>query len=111
GEFWHPAAFESRGGIVGQAELWASSHLLSTAGADILAVFLFLACAILVSGASLAGVIRATGAGVAGTSRAFKRTTGDFAQTVARRPRPEASRPRGAELAGALGVEPPPMAE
>src|SRR5690348_4110217 len=109
GEFWHPAAFESRGGIVGQSELWVSSHLLSTIGADILAVFLFLAGAILVSGATLAGVIRATGAGVAGTSRALKRTTGDFAQTAARRPATEAARTRA--LAATSGVEPPPMAE
>jgi S-DNA-T family DNA segregation ATPase FtsK/SpoIIIE len=114
GEFWHPAAFESRGGVVGQAELWASSHLLSTAGADILAVFLFLAGVILVSGATLAGVIRATGAGVAGTSRAFKRTTGDFAQTVARRPATEAARTQAARTrasARTAGVEPPPMAD
>src|SRR5690349_10830092 len=111
GSFWRAAAFESRGGVVGQGELWISSHLLSTIGADILAVFLFLAGAILVSGATLAGVIRATGAGVAGTSRALKRTTGDFAQTVARRPATEAGRSRVAERAGALGVEPPPMAE
>jgi S-DNA-T family DNA segregation ATPase FtsK/SpoIIIE len=111
GSFWRAAAFETRGGVVGQAELWVSSHLLSTAGADILAVFLFLAGVILVSGATLAGVIRATGAGVAGTSRAFKRTTGDFAQTVARRPATEAARSRAAARAGALGVEPPPMAD
>jgi S-DNA-T family DNA segregation ATPase FtsK/SpoIIIE len=111
GSFWRAAAFETRGGVVGQAELWVSSHLLSTAGADILAAFLFLAGVILVSGATLAGVIRATGAGVAGTSRAFKRTTGDFAQTVARRPATEAARSRAAARAGALGVEPPPMAD
>ena len=84
--FWHPAAFESRGGIVGQAEFWVASHLLSTLGADILAVFLFLAGLILVSGATLATVIRATGAGVAGTSRALRRSTEDLGATVARRP-------------------------
>jgi len=114
GEFWHPAAFQSRGGIIGQGELWVSSHLLSTIGADILAVFLFLAGAILVSGATLAGVIRATGAGVAGTSKAFKRTTGDFASTVVRHPATEAARTRAARTrassrAGVAGVEPPPM--
>jgi DNA segregation ATPase FtsK/SpoIIIE, S-DNA-T family len=84
--FWHPASFESRGGIVGQAELWVASHLFSTLGADILAVFLLTAGLILVSGATLAGVIRATGAGVAGTHRALKRSTEEFAATVARRP-------------------------
>jgi S-DNA-T family DNA segregation ATPase FtsK/SpoIIIE len=109
GSFWRAAAFESRGGVVGQAELWVSSHLLSTIGADILAVFLFLAGAILVSGATLAGVIRATGAGVAGTSRAFKRTTGDLAQTAARRPATEAARTRA--RAAMPGVEPPPVAD
>jgi DNA segregation ATPase FtsK/SpoIIIE, S-DNA-T family len=108
GEFWHPAAFESRGGIVGQAELWVTSRLLSTVGADILAVFLFLAGTILVSGATLAGIVRATGAGVAGTSRAFKRTTGDLAQTVARRPATEAARAKAAAGPAPMGVEPPP---
>jgi DNA segregation ATPase FtsK/SpoIIIE, S-DNA-T family len=58
--FWQAHAFESRGGIVGQAELWLASHLLSTLGAHILAVFLFLAGLILVSGATLSSVLRAT---------------------------------------------------
>jgi DNA segregation ATPase FtsK/SpoIIIE, S-DNA-T family len=84
--FWHPAAFESRGGIVGQAELWVSSHLLSTLGARILSVFLFTAGLILVSGATLASLIRATGAGVAGTSRVLKRSTEELVATVGRRP-------------------------
>jgi S-DNA-T family DNA segregation ATPase FtsK/SpoIIIE len=106
GEFWHPAAFEARGGIVGQAEFWIGSHLISTTGADILAMFLFLAGVILVSGATLAGVVRWTGAGVAGTGRAFRRTTGDLAQTVARRPATEAARARAA--ARAAGAEPDP---
>jgi DNA segregation ATPase FtsK/SpoIIIE, S-DNA-T family len=80
--FWHAASFETRGGILGQAELWVSSHLLSQLGADILAVFLLIAGAILVTGATLAGVVRATGAGVAGTSRAVRRGTDSFAATM-----------------------------
>jgi S-DNA-T family DNA segregation ATPase FtsK/SpoIIIE len=106
--FWHPAAFESRGGVVGQAEYWVGSHLISTTGADILAVFLFLAGVILVSGATLAGIVRATGAGVAGTGRAFKRT-GDLAQTVARRPAPEAARASAASRATRPGPAPHPL--
>src|SRR5205823_6333839 len=39
--YWHPAAFEARGGLVGAAEFWAASHLVSHLGANILAVFLF----------------------------------------------------------------------
>jgi S-DNA-T family DNA segregation ATPase FtsK/SpoIIIE len=72
--FWHAHVFEARGGVLGEAEFWVASHLISTVGADFLAVFLFLAGCILVSGATLAGVIRATGEGVA----TVRRTTGDL---------------------------------
>ncbi len=82
-DFWHSANFESRGGVVGQAELWVTSHLFSTLGASILAVFLLIAGLILVSGATLAGILRSTGAGVLGTGRALRRSTEDL---VARRP-------------------------
>jgi S-DNA-T family DNA segregation ATPase FtsK/SpoIIIE len=87
GLFWHAAAFERRGGVVGQTEFWVMSHLLSTLGADILAVFLFVAGLILVSGATLATVARATGAGVVGTGRAVRRSTDGFSATLGgRRP-------------------------
>jgi S-DNA-T family DNA segregation ATPase FtsK/SpoIIIE len=74
-DIWHPAAFEARGGLIGAVEFWVTSHLLSTLGADILAVFLFLAGLILLSGAGVAGFIRATSTGVAETGRAIRRTT------------------------------------
>jgi DNA segregation ATPase FtsK/SpoIIIE, S-DNA-T family len=73
--FWRPHAFEARGGIVGQVELWVSSHLISTLGAQILAVFLLIAGVILVSGATLAGIVRATGTGVTQTSQALRRSS------------------------------------
>jgi S-DNA-T family DNA segregation ATPase FtsK/SpoIIIE len=57
--FWHPAAFEARGGLVGQGELWVTARLLSTTGADILAIFLALAGVILLSGATVGSVVRA----------------------------------------------------
>jgi S-DNA-T family DNA segregation ATPase FtsK/SpoIIIE len=85
-EFWRSSAFETRGGVLGQGELWVTSHLFSVTGADILAVFLLIAGVILVSGATLAGAIRATGSGVLGTSRALRRSTDDLMSTVARRP-------------------------
>ena len=90
-EFWRAASFETRGGVLGQAELWVSSHLLSQLGADILAVFLLLAGLILVSGATLAGVVRATGTGVVETGRAVRRSS-DSLTTVARRPATAAAR-------------------
>jgi S-DNA-T family DNA segregation ATPase FtsK/SpoIIIE len=95
--FWNAKLFESRGGVVGQAELWVTSHLLSTLGAHILALFLLTAGVILVTGATLASVIRATGTQVANTSRALRRSTEEVAATVARRPATEAGRTRVAE--------------
>jgi S-DNA-T family DNA segregation ATPase FtsK/SpoIIIE len=97
GGFWHSAGFETRGGILGQAELWVSSHLLSQLGADILAVFLLLAGLILVSGATLAGVVRFTGAGVVGTGRAVRRSTDGLSATV-RRPATAAGRSTAADI-------------
>jgi DNA segregation ATPase FtsK/SpoIIIE, S-DNA-T family len=106
--YWTPAAFELRGGVLGQAELWVTSHLISTAGADILAVFLFAAGLILVTGATLAGIARATGAGVAGTTRALRRSTESMAATRARRPSTEAAKARvaGSSQATSEIVEP-----
>src|SRR5205823_8326950 len=63
-EFWRAHAFELRGGVLGQGELWVSMHLFSTVGAHVLAVFLF-----------LAGVILLTGAGVATSAGTLKRST------------------------------------
>ena len=85
-EFWRAASFETRGGIVGQGELWLASHLFSRLGADILAIFLLIAGVILVTGAGFAGVVRATGTGMLGTSRALRRSGEDLAATLARRP-------------------------
>jgi DNA segregation ATPase FtsK/SpoIIIE, S-DNA-T family len=90
---WRPASFEARGGIIGQVELWVSASLISTVGAQILAVFLLLAGAILISGATIANLMLATSAGVATTGRAVRRTTADIAQTAAvRRPATAAAR-------------------
>ncbi len=100
GLFWRPHLFEARGGIVGQAELWIASRLISTLGAQLLSVFLTIAGLILVSGATLAGVIRVTGEGVAETSRALRRSTD---QVIARTRAPEP-----ATAAGRAASEPGP---
>jgi S-DNA-T family DNA segregation ATPase FtsK/SpoIIIE len=105
-EFWRPPLFESRGGVVGQAELWLTSHLISQLGADILAVFLLLAGVILVTGATLAGVLRATGAGVLGTGRAVRRSTDTLGATMARRPATAAAR-SARRPAAVADAEPP----
>jgi S-DNA-T family DNA segregation ATPase FtsK/SpoIIIE len=55
--FWSGAVIKPRGGVLGGAEYYVTGHLISTAGADILAVFLLLAGVILLSGATFASVI------------------------------------------------------
>ncbi len=81
--FWDIHLFEQRGGVIGQGELWVSMHLISTVGANVLAVFLL-----------IAGVILLTGAGVATSVNAVKRSTGELAATVVRRPSKATSAPR-----------------
>jgi S-DNA-T family DNA segregation ATPase FtsK/SpoIIIE len=71
--FWHPAFFEQRGGIAGEALFFVTSKALATIGAHIVALFLFAAAVLLLTGASIAGVMRATGTGVADTTRALRR--------------------------------------
>jgi DNA segregation ATPase FtsK/SpoIIIE, S-DNA-T family len=88
-EFWKPHVFEARGGVIGQAELWLAAKLISNLGAQVLAVFVFIAGLILLSGATLAGVIRATGMSVAQTGRALRRST---EQLAVARPATEAAR-------------------
>ncbi len=83
-QFWRAAGFESRGGIIGQAELWVASHLLSFTGADILAGFLLITGLILVTGATIASALQITGMRVADTGRVLRRSTGDFAATMTR---------------------------
>src|SRR3954468_9154596 len=66
--FWHQAWFEPRGGGLGEAELWLTSTLLGMAGSHIVAVFLFIAAALLLTGAT-------TARGVCGLQRPVPTTT------------------------------------
>jgi DNA segregation ATPase FtsK/SpoIIIE, S-DNA-T family len=66
---------------------------------------------ILVTGATLAGLVRATGSGMIGTSRALRRSTEELAATVARRPATaaaKASLAADATYAGELLLPPEP---
>jgi S-DNA-T family DNA segregation ATPase FtsK/SpoIIIE len=56
--FWLAGIVKARGGLLGGAEYWAAKHLLSVAGADILAVFGLCTALILLTGATLAGIVR-----------------------------------------------------
>ncbi len=72
GGFWRPQAFELRGGIVGEAELWAASTLLGGIGAHILAVLGLLVAATLLTGASAASVVRSGALAAADTTRSLR---------------------------------------
>ncbi len=70
--FWNPDFLRHRGGYLGDAELYLAGNLIGSIGAHILAVFLFLAAVLLLTGASVAGVLKATGSGVADTTRVIR---------------------------------------
>jgi S-DNA-T family DNA segregation ATPase FtsK/SpoIIIE len=59
-EWWDPEWVKTRGGMTGELFDWVVTTLAGTIGAHILAVFLFLAGVLLLTGASVAGVIKAT---------------------------------------------------
>jgi S-DNA-T family DNA segregation ATPase FtsK/SpoIIIE len=111
--YWVPAYFEHHGGIVGEAEYWASAHLLGTTGSHILAVFLLLAGVTLLTGGSIATLLRAAGSTVADATRTLRaqRPAGE----PARRPLPEPLRPPEPSerelVVRATHVEAPPIDE
>ncbi len=71
-EQWRSAFLQTHGGIVGQGLYWAAHRLVQTVGVDVLVVFLALVGVVLLTGASLAAVLRATGSGLLDTSRVLR---------------------------------------
>jgi S-DNA-T family DNA segregation ATPase FtsK/SpoIIIE len=80
--FWDPAYVKPRGGMVGEGLYWATSSLLGSLGSHIIAIFLFVAAVLLLTGASVAGVLKATSDSVTSTGRLLREGT---ATRVARR--------------------------
>jgi DNA segregation ATPase FtsK/SpoIIIE, S-DNA-T family len=66
---WTSAHLQSHGGVAGQASYELAHRLVQTAGVDILVIFLLLAGVVLLTGASIASVIRATGNGLVDSTR------------------------------------------
>jgi S-DNA-T family DNA segregation ATPase FtsK/SpoIIIE len=66
---WSAAHVDSHGGVSGQALFSAADRLVQGVGVQILVVFLLLAGLILITGASIASVLRATGSGLVDTTR------------------------------------------
>src|SRR5215210_1911815 len=66
---WEPAWVKPRGGMVGEGLYWLTSTLLGDLGAHTIALFLFTAAVLLLTGASVAGVVKATSDSISTTTR------------------------------------------
>jgi S-DNA-T family DNA segregation ATPase FtsK/SpoIIIE len=122
-ELWARETFESRGGIVGEGLYWLASSAAREIGAHIAALFLLIAGLLLLTGASVATLLRATGTGVRDTTRVLRRSSGALAAPAgmaaeafaARRGRREPSQIRPPErgdrdiVVRATHVEAPPL--
>ncbi len=117
GASWTSAFLQAHGGVAGEALYQGSHRLVQSLGVDILVVFLFLVGVILLTGASLASAIRATGSGVADTTRMLKAHRPRGASTEAPAPfeQPESLHPPEPEpqelIVRATHVEAPPLDE
>ncbi|MGH2854611.1 MAG: DNA translocase FtsK 4TM domain-containing protein [Solirubrobacteraceae bacterium] len=69
---WSSQFLQAHGGAVGETLYEAAHRLVQQVGVDVLVVFLCLVGVVLLTGASLATVLRATGAGVLDSTRVLK---------------------------------------
>jgi DNA segregation ATPase FtsK/SpoIIIE, S-DNA-T family len=76
------AYVSDRGGVLGELLFWASSTLFSDIGAHILFLFLMTGGVLLLTGASLASILRATGSGVATTTRVVRHSTSELTSVL-----------------------------
>jgi DNA segregation ATPase FtsK/SpoIIIE, S-DNA-T family len=108
-EQWRSAFLQTHGGIMGQGLYWVSDRLVQSVGVDILVVFLMVVGVVLLTGASLAVMLRATGNGLVDTSRVVraKASALERASKAARDERMQAS-PRGADGESVQPPEPEP---
>lgn len=96
GRAWSSAHMQARGGILGEALFRGAHPLVQGLGVQILVVFLLLVGVVLLTGASLAGVIRATGEGLVETTRIVRGLGGA----------PESSRAGAAKAPAPLPADP-----
>jgi DNA segregation ATPase FtsK/SpoIIIE, S-DNA-T family len=73
-DVWTRGFLEDHGGVVGEGLYTAVISAVSQPGAHIVAIFLFLAALLLLTGATIAGVLNATRTSIRGTTRALRET-------------------------------------
>jgi DNA segregation ATPase FtsK/SpoIIIE, S-DNA-T family len=81
--FLDPEYLEHHGGLVGESLFWVSAKLFSEAGSHILFVFLLLAGVLLLTGASIAGILSATHEAAVTTKGRVQRTPNPFLPPLA----------------------------
>ncbi len=91
--YFKPEYFKHHGGIVGDAMYAVTKTLIQQFGTDILFLFLMLAGALLFTGASVAGIVRATSESVTATTRRVRQSTSEFTALVTGRPPADSGRP------------------
>ncbi len=69
---WHSSFLQERGGVLGQGLYWVAHRLVQDVGVDILVIFLLVVAVTLLTGASLATVLRSTGTGLIDTTRVLR---------------------------------------
>ncbi len=77
-----PEYLRSHGGLVGEALFYGIRTLFQEVGAHILFVFLLLGGLLLLTGASVAGIVKGTRESVASTTRRVRKSTGEFASVM-----------------------------
>ncbi len=98
---------QSHGGVVGAALFQLAHRLVQDVGVGILVVFLLLVGAILVTGASLGGTLRATGSGVAETTRMMRALSERHRATAQRASRTtETLHPKASSSTGSPAARP-----
>ncbi len=78
GSQWSSHLLQQRGGAVGEALYVVAHRLVQQVGVDILVVFLFVVGLILLTGASLATVLRATGSGLVDSTRVLRTRVAEY---------------------------------
>jgi S-DNA-T family DNA segregation ATPase FtsK/SpoIIIE len=78
----------THGGLVGEALFYGVRTLFQEVGAHILFVFLLLAGLLLLTGASVAGIVKGTRESVASTTRRVRKSTSEFAAVLTERTKP-----------------------
>ncbi|HEY2602480.1 MAG TPA: DNA translocase FtsK [Thermoleophilaceae bacterium] len=95
--YFKPEYFKHHGGLVGDGMYAVTKTLIQQFGTDILFLFLMAAGILLLTGASLAGIARATGEGVTATTRRVRQSTHEFAAIVSGKEAEEAAEKLKAE--------------